>query len=183
MTYLYSTWILLIIGLIWDNYWPYEPIFRVGLKSIVICFSYCVETKLLTDRQTDTGPSRLQGIELKTCNLRICCCSNPMHPCASAPAVAQTGMLPPQPHLQARSHGGGGLSPPGKIWAPPRRPVPFAVTIGVEVYPPLEFCQPPLLTIPGYGAAHLLWNFPCVVWPSLGEGAKMILLGFTVYLL
>ena len=31
---------------------------------------------------------------------------------------------------------GGGLSPPGKIWAPPRLPVPFAVTIGIEVYPP-----------------------------------------------
>ena len=55
--------------------------------------------------------------------------------------------------------GGGGL---GQIWAPLGCAFPFAVTIGIEVYPPpppLEFCQiqwtpPPLLTIPGYGAAR-----------------------------
>ena len=43
------------------------------------------------------------------------------------------------PHLQARNHGGGGeggLSPPWKNLSPPMLPVPFAVTIGIEVYPP-----------------------------------------------
>ena len=51
--------------------------------------------------------------------------------------------------------GGGGSVPLEKFEPPPKLPVPFAVTIGVEVYPPPppEFCQPPpLLTIPGYGA-------------------------------
>ena len=46
--------------------------------------------------------------------------------------------------------GRGGFSPPWKTGAPPLGcAVPFAVTIGIEVYPPpLEFCQPPpLLTI------------------------------------
>ena len=60
--------------------------------------------------------------------------------------------------IQARSHGGarGGWAPPGKIWAPPSRPRLPALTFYRYRYwglfPPLEFCQPPLLTIPGYGA-------------------------------
>ena len=64
-------------------------------------------------------------------------------------------------YLQARSHGGGarGAQPPLEKFEPPPLgcAVPFAVTIGIEVYPPpLEFCQPPpLLTIPGYRAAYL----------------------------
>ena len=50
--------------------------------------------------------------------------------------------------------GRGGAQPPLERFEPPLGcTVPFAVTIGIEVYPPLEFCQPPLLTIPGYGAA------------------------------
>ena len=58
---------------------------------------------------------------------------------------------------QARSHGGarggGGSAPPLEKFEPPLScAVPFAVTIGIEVIPPLEFCQPPLLTIPGYCA-------------------------------
>ena len=57
---------------------------------------------------------------------------------------------------QARSHGGARKPPPLEKFEPPPLgcAVPFAVTIGIEVYPPpLEFCQPPpLLTIPGYGA-------------------------------
>ena len=80
------------------------------------------------------------------------------------PGPGPRGTSPPldataqQPLPQARSHaggeGGGSAPPPWKNLSPPRRPVPFAVTIGIEVYPPLEFCQPPpLLTIPGYGAA------------------------------
>ena len=61
----------------------------------------------------------------------------------------------PSAKYQARSHGGGGgAQPPWTNLSPPRLPVPFAVTIGIEVYPPPpEFCQPLLLTIPGYGAA------------------------------
>ena len=40
--------------------------------------------------------------------------------------------------------GRGGLSPPLKKFERPLGcAVPFAVTIGIEVYPPLEFCQPP----------------------------------------
>ena len=57
--------------------------------------------------------------------------------------------------------------PPGKIWAPLGCAVPFPVTIGIEVYPPpppLEFCQPPLLTIPGYGAGPSLGH-----WFSIEE--------------
>ena len=56
----------------------------------------------------------------------------------------------------ATGGGGGGAQPPWTNLSPPRLPVPFAVTIGIEVYPPPpEFCQPPpLLTIPGYGAAQ-----------------------------
>ena len=58
--------------------------------------------------------------------------------------------------VQARpvaTGGGGGLSPPWKNLSPLGCAVPFAVTIGIEVYPPLEFCQlSALLTIPGYGA-------------------------------
>ena len=49
--------------------------------------------------------------------------------------------------------GGGGGS--AQIRAPPRRPAPFAVTIGIEVYPPppgILSAPLPLLTIPGYGA-------------------------------
>ena len=41
--------------------------------------------------------------------------------------------------MQARSHGGaarGAQPPPLEKCEPPRRPVPFAVTIGIEVYPP-----------------------------------------------
>ena len=50
--------------------------------------------------------------------------------------------------VQARSHGGGrggGSAPPGKIWAPPLGcAVPFAVTIGIEVYlPPWNSVSPP----------------------------------------
>ena len=64
----------------------------------------------------------------------------------------------PLAKYQARSHGGvrgGSAPPPGQIWAPPRLPVPFPVTIGIEVYPPRPgiLSAPPLLTIPGYGAA------------------------------
>ena len=75
----------------------------------------------------------------------------------------------PSAKYQARSHGGGeggegGSAPLDKFEPPPRLPVPFAVTIGIEVYPPPpthslthlsppEFCQPLLLTIPGHGAA------------------------------
>ena len=47
--------------------------------------------------------------------------------------------------------GARGAQPPWKYLSPPPIgcAVPFAVTIGIEVYPPLEFCQPPpLLTIP-----------------------------------
>ena len=71
----------------------------------------------------------------------------------------------PSAKYQARSHGGGGgrggLSPPmTNLSPPPRLPVPFAVTIAVLRFipppPPPEFCQPPLLTIPGYGAAKLV---------------------------
>ena len=48
---------------------------------------------------------------------------------------------------------GGGSAPLEKFEPPLGCSVPFAVTIGIEVYPPPEFCQPPpLLTIPGYGA-------------------------------
>ena len=44
--------------------------------------------------------------------------------------------------------GARGAQPPwNNLSPPPRLPAPFAVTIGIEVYPPLEFCQPPLLTI------------------------------------
>ena len=65
--------------------------------------------------------------------------------------------------------GGGGSAPPGKIWAPLGCAVPFAVTIGIEVYPPPwnSVSPPPLLTIPGYGAGDLtahalvtLYSFP-----------------------
>ena len=62
------------------------------------------------------------------------------------PGPGPRGTSPPldataqQPLPQARSHGGGrgggGAQPPWKNLSPPRRPVPFAVTIGIEVYPP-----------------------------------------------
>ena len=42
----------------------------------------------------------------------------------------------PSAKYQARSHGGGGSAPPWTNLSPPRLPVPFAVTIGIEVYPP-----------------------------------------------
>ena len=47
----------------------------------------------------------------------------------------------PSAKYQARSHGGGGArggsAPLNKFEPPPPRlPVPFAVTIGIEVYPP-----------------------------------------------
>ena len=58
----------------------------------------------------------------------------------------------------ATGGGRGGLSPPGKNWAPLGCAVPFAVTIGIEVYPPPGILSAPLLTIPGYGAAYLLPN-------------------------
>ena len=68
-----------------------------------------------------------------------------------------------QHSMQARSHGGarGGWAPPGKIWAPPSRPRLPALTFYRYRYwglfpPPLEFCQPPLLTIPGYGADSMV---------------------------
>ena len=72
---------------------------------------------------------------------------------------------------------GGGAQPPLDKFEPPLGcAVPFAVTIGIEVYPPLEFCQPPpLLTIPGYGAvARLVWpggggEGTRLVWPGGGE--------------
>ena len=53
--------------------------------------------------------------------------------------------------------GRGGAQPPlEKFEPPPRLRCHFAFcrnySIGIEVYPPLEFCEPPLLTIPGYGA-------------------------------
>ena len=62
--------------------------------------------------------------------------------------------------MQARSHGGGeGGSAPLEIFEPPIGcAVPFAVTIGIEVYPPPPWnsvSPPPLLTIPGYGAAYM----------------------------
>ena len=51
------------------------------------------------------------------------------------------------------------------------------VTIGIEVYPPLEFSQPPLLTIPGYGTGQtdsvsLLMKQP----PGGGGGKKKLIL-------
>ena len=54
----------------------------------------------------------------------------------------------------ATGGGEGGAQPPGNIWAPPIGcAVPFAVTTGIEVYPPWNSVSPPpLLTIPGYGA-------------------------------
>ena len=41
----------------------------------------------------------------------------------------------PSAKYQARSHEGGS-APLDKFEPPPRLPVPFAVTIGIEVYPP-----------------------------------------------
>ena len=55
--------------------------------------------------------------------------------------------------------GGGGSAPPWKDLSPPRRPVPFAVTIGIEVYPPPGILSAPLLTIPGYGADGMAVKF------------------------
>ena len=67
-------------------------------------------------------------------------------------AIASTGCWP----LAIASTGS--APPPLEKFEPPPLgcAVPFAVTIGIEVYPPppLEFCQPPLLTIPGYRAEH-----------------------------
>ena len=62
---------------------------------------------------------------------------------------------------QARSHGGGargGSAPPGKFEPPLGCAVPFAVTIGIEVYPPPGILSAPLLTIPGYGAGGVPVN-------------------------
>ena len=67
---------------------------------------------------------------------------------------------------QARSHGGarGGAQPHlEKFEPPPRLPVPFAVIIGVEVYPPPPgILSAPLLTIPAATAllGTLLYLMP-----------------------
>ena len=50
----------------------------------------------------------------------------------------------------ATGGGEGGSAPPLEKFEPPRLPVPFAVTIGIEVPPGI--LSAPLLTIPGYGA-------------------------------
>ena len=83
---------------------------------------------------------------------------------------------PPLLDLRSRSEiylfagpcgGGGGLSPAGKMWAPLGFAVPFAVTIGIEVYPPPPgILSAPLLTIPGYGADPWSMHDPLYVPPS-----------------
>ena len=62
--------------------------------------------------------------------------------------------------------GGGGSAPLEKFEPPPLGcSVPFAVTIGIEVYPPpRNSVSPPLLTIPGYGAGSIAYQFSRYPW-------------------
>ena len=62
---------------------------------------------------------------------------------------------------------GGGSAPLEKFEPPLGCAVPFAETIGIEVYPPPPgiLSAPPLLTIPGYGAACI----PPPPPPPLGQ--------------
>ena len=57
--------------------------------------------------------------------------------------------------------GGGEGGSPLEKFEPPLGCLPWHfIGIGNEVYPPpLEFCQPPLLTIPGYGESYVLITF------------------------
>ena len=61
--------------------------------------------------------------------------------------LVETDTDTPRPHAGPKPRGGGGArggSAPLEKFEPPLGcAVPFAVTIGIEVYPPLEFCQPP----------------------------------------
>ena len=62
----------------------------------------------------------------------------------------------PGPYSHGGGEGGGGSAPLEKFEPPLGCAVPFAVTIGIEVYPPPPWnsVSPPLLTIPGYGAGR-----------------------------